>query len=73
MSVLDKSIENTQHIISSPVGTWTVEKINNETQLLYETSSDHNIIKVKKVLFHDQNIENTGNIIFNYLLINLYF
>ncbi|XP_060853397.1 uncharacterized protein LOC132931417 [Rhopalosiphum padi] len=59
-SLVNKPIDDIEHIISSPVGTWTVEK-NEDTQLLYKTSSDRNSIKVKKILFCDQNIENTGS------------
>ncbi|KAF0729642.1 SWIM-type domain-containing protein, partial [Aphis craccivora] len=58
--LVDKPIDNIKHTISSPVGTWTVEK-DGDTQLLYKTSSDGNSIKVKKVLFCEQNIENTGS------------
>ncbi|XP_025420827.1 uncharacterized protein LOC112690932 [Sipha flava] len=56
--LVNKPIDNTEHIIPSPVGTWTVEKYE-DTQLLYKTSSDRSSIKVKKVLFCDQIIDNS--------------
>jgi hypothetical protein len=64
--LVNKPIDNTEHIIPSPVGTWTVEKYE-DTQLLYKTSSDRSSIKVKKVLFCDQIIDNSGNKIYDSL------
>lgn len=57
-SLLSTTIEK-KHI-SSPIGTWTVEEVN-DAKLLCSTSSDGNNLQVKKVLFSDKNTENPGN------------